>query len=145
MKNETLLINILDRSGSMQGLTTETILGFNTLIEEQKKIDTPTKVYTVLFDGGREGYYTVLHKFVDLKDVPALTEKEYNPNGYTALNDAIGITLTAVGKILADLPEYERPDKVLVTIITDGEENASREYNSQLIKEMVERQKNAYN
>lgn len=138
-KNLTELVFILDRSGSMQGLTTETIGGFNSLVEKQKQ-EGDAYLTTVLFDDA----YEVLHDHVDIQRVPTLTQREYYARGCTALLDAVGRTIDAVGRRLAETPEENRPGKVIFTITTDGMENASREYTLARIKEMITHQRNVY-
>lgn len=139
-KNLTELIMILDMSGSMHNLQADTIGGYNTLLEEQKKEEGNAKVTTVLFDDR----YILLHDREDINNVKPLTEKEYSPMGMTAMLDAIGKTLVSVGQKLAATPEEERPSKVLVTIITDGYENSSKEFNWATIKSMIKEQREKY-
>ena len=141
MKNLTEIICIVDRSGSMQAIKTDVIGNFNSFLEKQKNEQGEAKLTLVLFDNE----ITTLHDGLDLKDVPNLTNETYAPNGYTALYDAVGITIDNVGKRLASTDESERPDKVLVVILTDGQENSSKVYtNVEKVKEMVTIQKNVY-
>lgn len=139
-ENLTEMVFVLDRSGSMSGLAADTIGGFNELIEKQKKIEGDAYVTTVLFDHE----YEVLHDHVALKDVAPLTDKEYFARGSTALLDAVGRTINAVGARLAAAPEEERPEHVVFVITTDGMENASREYTAKQVREMVEHQQQKY-
>lgn len=139
-ENLTELVFILDRSGSMSGLERDTIGGFNSMLEKQKKESGEAFVTTVLFDDK----YKLLHDRNDIKRVNAITEKEYYVRGSTALLDAIGITINNIGIALSDTNEEERPGKVLFVIITDGMENSSREFSYEKIKEMVEHQKSKY-
>ena len=139
-ENSTELVFILDRSGSMSGLETDTIGGFNSMLEKQKKESGEAFVTTVLFDDK----YEVLHDRYDIKGVNLLTEKEYYVRGSTALLDAIGITINNIGKALSDTKEEDRPGKVLFVIITDGMENSSREFSYEKVKKMVEHQKSKY-
>jgi uncharacterized protein YegL len=139
-ENLTELVFILDRSGSMSGLEKDTIGGFNSMLEKQKKESGEAFVTTVLFDDK----YKLLHDRNDIKRVNAITEKEYYVRGSTALLDAIGITINNIGIALSDTNEEERPGKVLFVIITDGMENSSREFSYEKIKEMVEHQKSKY-
>ena len=134
------MIFIIDRSGSMSGLEDETMGGFNSLIEKQKREPGEAYVTTVLFDNE----YEVLHDRVALRDVPKMTNAQYWPRGTTALLDAIGKTVNDVGKRLSETPEEERPEQVIVVITTDGYENASREYSRSKVKEMIERQQKEY-
>ena len=123
-ENLTELVFILDRSGSMAGLETDTIGGFNSMIEKQKEEQGDAHVTTVLFDHE----YKLLHDHVDLKDIKPMTREEYSARGSTALLDAIGKTIDDVGVRLNDTPEEERPSKVIFVITTDGYENTSRVY-----------------
>ncbi len=141
MKNDlTELVFILDRSGSMSGLEGDTIGGFNSMLEKQKKEEGECFVSTVLFDNEAE----VLHDRVRLRDVAPLTDRDYTVRGCTALLDAIGGAIHHIGNI----HKYARPEDVpghtLFVITTDGMENASRRYNAQRVKEMIERQKTKY-
>lgn len=140
-KDLTEIIFILDRSGSMGYLTEDTIGGYNTYIENQKKEKGEALVTTVLFDNE----YEILHNGVNIKDIKPLTNKEYFARGMTALLDAVGMTVTSVGERLNKTPEEERPEKVIMIITTDGQENASKEYTRDRIKEMIEEQTNKYN
>jgi uncharacterized protein YegL len=139
-ENFTEIVSILDRSGSMSGLTQDTIGGFNTFIGEQKLVPGNAAVTTVLFDDK----YEVLHNGVNLNDILPITEKDYSARGCTALLDAVGKTVNSIGEKLSRMPEQERPSKVIFLIITDGMENASQEFTHAQIKEMIERQKNIY-
>lgn len=139
-KNLTEMVFILDRSGSMHDLTNDTIGGFNSMIENQKKEEGEAFVTTVLFDD----QYELLHDHVDIQQVEPITNKEYYARGCTALLDAIGKTINSIGNRLSGTPEDERPDKVIFIITTDGFENASREFNKSTIKEMIEHQQNKY-
>ena len=135
----TELVFILDRSGSMGGLESDTIGGFNSMIEKQKK--EPGKVYvsTVLFDNRSE----VLHDRINLEDVPLMTEKDYYVRGSTALVDAIGGAIHHIVNIHKYAREEDVPEKTMFIITTDCMENASRHYSSNQIKAMIERQKEA--
>lgn len=140
-QNLTSINVIIDRSGSMSGLATDTIGGFNGFVAEQKLIPGD-----VLFTLCTFSYSTTfVHDSVALADVPDLNPTTYAPSGGTALLDAMGETMDSVGAKLAALPEEERPSKVLFLIITDGQENSSSKYTASQIKTMVEHQKEAYN
>ena len=139
-KDLTEIIFILDRSGSMGSLTEDTIGGYNSYIESQKKEKGEALVTTVLFDDE----YEILNNGVNIKELKPLTNKEYFARGMTALLDAIGKTITDVGVRLNNTPEEERPEKVIMVITTDGKENASKEYSRTRIKEMIEEQTNKY-
>ena len=139
-KNLTEIVFILDRSGSMGHLTDDTIGGFNTFIENQKKEDGEAVLTTVLFDN----QYELLHDGVNLKDVNPLTNKEYFARGTTALMDAVGKTINTIGNRLSNTKEEDKPSKVIMVITTDGAENASMEFTQPQIKEMIEHQTNKY-
>ncbi len=138
MKNNlTELVFILDRSGSMGGLESDTIGGFNAMIEKQRKEEGDALVTTVLFDDAIE----TLHDRKPLADVPRMTEKDYFVRGCTALIDAIGDTVRRI----ADIHRYARPEDVpertVFVITTDGMENASRRFTSKEVKRMIEEKK----
>ena len=139
-ENLTEIVFILDESGSMQPLTDDTIGGFNSYVEEQKKEPGEAYLTTVLFDDR----YIILHDHINLKDVPSLTDHEYRPTGMTALMDAIGKTINNVGHRLANTPEEERPSHVIFVITTDVYENASREFTRTQVKRMIEHQQEKY-
>lgn len=137
--NTTDMIFILDRSGSMSGLESDTIGGFNSTIEKQKKEEGEVFVTTILFDNKIE----LLHNRVNIKDIKNMTDKEYYVRGSTALLDAIGdgISLEKTAQITAEKEGKAKADKVIFVIITDGMENASKEYNYEAIKNMINTQK----
>lgn len=139
-ENLTQIVFILDRSGSMEDLTDDTIGGFNSFIVEQKKQEGEAILTTVLFDDK----YEVLHDAVSIKDVKLLTSKDYFARGSTALLDAVGMTISRVGQKLSDMKEEARPSKVIVVITTDGMENNSHEFSKQQIQAMIEHQTNKY-
>ncbi|MGD9901570.1 MAG: hypothetical protein AB7S44_03430 [Spirochaetales bacterium] len=132
-QNLTELIFILDKSGSMGGLEKDTIGGFNSLIEKQKSVAGDANITTVLFDNS----YSVIHKRVPIKQLQPLTENEYFVGGSTALLDAMGITIEDISDEIADLVEDEKPEKVVVVTVTDGEENSSRAFNLSQIRKIV--------
>ena len=134
------VVFILDRSGSMGGLESDTIGGFNSMLEKQRKIEGKAFITTVLFDD----QYELLHDRVNIDKVKNITEKEYFVRGSTALLDAIGKTIAKEKAIQDTLGKNEKADKVLFVIITDGLENASREYNSSTVKKLIETQKEKY-
>lgn len=140
-KDSTEVVFILDRSGSMAHLTDDTIGGFNSFIEKQKTEPGECKLTTVLFDD----QYEILHDGVDLKKVSDLTNTEYFARGMTALLDAVGRTINAVGDRLNKTDESERPEQVIFVITTDGMENSSTEFTAEKIKEMVSHQEDTYN
>ena len=138
--NLTEMVFILDMSGSMSDLASDTIGGYNSLIEEQKKQAGDANITTVLFDDR----YIILHDRVDIKKVNPLTSSEYCPRGLTAMLDAVGRTINSIGEKLAATPEAERPGNVVVTIITDGYENSSKEYTWKAVQDMIKEQREKY-
>jgi len=140
-ENLTELIFIVDQSGSMMHLTEDTIGGFNSLIDAQKNVPGEALVTLTLFDHN----VTTPLKHINLKDVRHIDHSTYCAKGMTALLDAIGITVDDVGKRLAETDEADRPSKVMVVIITDGEENSSKQFTKEQIKNKLEEQTNKYN
>ncbi len=142
MKNNNIteLVFILDRSGSMGGLESDTIGGFNSMLAKQKKEEGTAYVSTVLFDHETE----VLHDRVPIDKVAPMTDKDYTVRGCTALLDAIGKSVHHIGNI----HKYARPEDVpshtLFVITTDGMENASRAYSGKDIKRLIEKQQKRY-
>ena len=136
MNNITELVFILDKSGSMCGLESDTIGGYNALIKKQKVEEGNALVSTILFSDDIK----VIHDRVNLKEIKPLTDKEYYIEGCTALLDAMGKTINHIKYIHKNLKE-EAPSKTLFVITTDGLENASREYTYQNVKTLIESQK----
>jgi len=128
------------KSGSMSGLEADTIGGYNAMLKKQKAAEGEAYITTVLFDNN----YELLHDRIEIKAVSPITDKEYYVGGTTALLDAIGRTINKIGNAQKHTAEDYRADKVLFVIITDGMENASREYSYDKVKAMVERQKAKY-
>lgn len=136
--NLTELVFILDRSGSMSGLESDTIGGFNAMLEKQKKQAGACLVSTVLFDS----FSTVLHDRLPLEEVARMTEGDYQVGGCTALIDALGDAIRHIGNIHKYARKEDVPAHTLFVIMTDGMENASRRFSSDEVKQMIERQKN---
>ena len=136
----TEIVFVIDESGSMFDLTSDTIGGFNSLIAKQKEEPGEAKITLVLFSDS----YRTVYNAQDVNTVPNLDHHSYRPGGCTALLDALGDTINQVGIRLAATPENERPGKVLFVIITDGYENASNEFTKSKVKEMIEHQKGKY-
>ena len=141
MKNNTTeLVFILDKSGSMAGLESDTIGGFNAMIEKQKNEEGNCFVSTVLFSN----YSQVIHDRKNLTDIAPLTSKDYQVGGCTALIDAIGGAIHHIGNIHKYARSEDVPAHTMFIITTDGMENASQRYTSEKVKAMIERQKSKY-
>lgn len=139
-KGLTELVFILDRSGSMSGLEGDTIGGYNSMLKKQKDEDGEAIITTVLFDDR----YEVLHDRVNIKRIEPITEKQYYVRGSTALLDAVGRTINKMVHEKRHTPESEQAEHVMFVITTDGMENASREFNYERVRTMIEYQKNNY-
>ncbi|WP_248404084.1 vWA domain-containing protein [Butyrivibrio fibrisolvens] len=139
-KGYTEIIYILDRSGSMGGLESDTIGGFNSMMEQQKKTGEKAVVSTVLFDDVCE----VIHDRVPIEKVEKMTDKQYYVRGCTALLDAVGGAIHHIGNVHKYAREEDRPEKTIVVITTDGMENASCKYSRDKIEKMVKRQQKKY-
>jgi len=140
-KDYTKIVFVVDRSGSMGNIAKDIIGGYNKFIADQKALKHGTcDVSFYQFDN----VYEAVYENTPLDFVKDLDGKTYVPRGGTALLDAVGRTIDQVGKQLAALKEEQRPEKVLVVIITDGEENSSNVYNSEKIKQMVTHQTDHY-
>ena len=141
MKNNlTEIVFILDRSGSMGGLETDTIGGFNAMLERQKKAEGEALLSTLLFSNETE----VLHDRTDIRQVEPLSLQDYRVGGSTALLDAIGGAIRHIGNLHRETRPEERPAHTLFVITTDGQENASRRYGYAELKRLLERQKERY-
>lgn len=138
--NMTELVFILDRSGSMAGLEKDTIGGFNAMLEKQKAVKGKCMITSVLFNNE----YKVLHDRIDIRAVSPMTEKQYYVGGSTALLDAIGKTIHKIASVQKNTLAPFRAKKVIFVIITDGEENASREYTIDHIKSMIKKERDQY-
>lgn len=136
----TELVFILDHSGSMSGLEKDTIGGFNSMLEKQRREPGEAVVSTILFDNRIE----VIHDRVPLADVPDLTDRDYFVRGCTALLDAVGGAIHHIGNVHRYARKKDVPEKTLFIITTDGMENASRYYTYDKVSHMIRRQKKRY-
>lgn len=140
-KGLTEVVFILDRSGSMSGLEADTIGGFNSLIEKQKKEEGEAYISTVLFDDVTD----VVYDRVPVSKVEPMTDKQYYVRGCTALLDAVGGAIHHISNVHRYAREEDRPEKTMFIITTDGMENASSRYSYDKVKKMIERQKEKFN
>ena len=136
-KNLTELVFILDRSGSMSGLESDTIGGYNSFLEKQKEEDGSCLVSTVLFNQ----HSKVIHDRVDLVKIEKMERKDYLASGTTALIDAMGDAIHHIKNVHKYIRKEDVPANTIFVIITDGLENASHKYSSDDVKKMVEQQK----
>ena len=139
-KNLTELIFILDRSGSMSGLESDTIGGYNSLLAKQREEEGEALVSTLLFDDRTE----LVHDRVLIGEVAELTSREYYVRGSTALLDAVGGAIHHIGNIHRYAREEDKPARTLMVITTDGMENASTRYRLAEVREMIRRQRDKY-
>mgnify|MGYP004607703571 FL=1 len=128
------LVFVLDRSGSMGGLESDTIGGFNGMLAKQKKEDGEANVTTVLFDDQVE----IIHDRFPIAAVKPLTDDDYYVRGLTALLDAVGSTVKKIENVQKRLPEDLKAEKVIFVITTDGQENSSNEYTAKMVRRMIE-------
>ena len=135
--NLTELVFILDRSGSMSGLESDTIGGYNAMLAKQKEAEGEAIVTTVLFNHE----YELLHDRINVKGIAPLSQKDYEVSGTTALLDAIGHSINKIKKAQNATTKEHQAEKVLFVITTDGLENSSSEYDYKKIKQMIEQQK----
>lgn len=126
-KNLTEIVLIVDKSGSMNTIKNDTIGGVNSFLKSQKEEDGETTITLVLFDSDTN----VVYQSIDIQSAAELTNKTYIPNGSTALYDSLGISLKLIKKRIDELSEEEKPEKVIVAVVTDGVENSSRLVNKE--------------
>ena len=138
-KGLTELVFVVDRSGSMGGLESDTIGGFNATLEAHRSAEGEAVVSTVLFDNEIE----VLHDRLPIAEVAPISETEYWVRGCTALLDAVGSAVSHIGRVHGYLPEERRPEHTIVVITTDGMENASREYGYEQVKQLIKQKEAA--
>jgi uncharacterized protein YegL len=140
-KGLTEIVYILDQSGSMSNIKSDAIGGFNSFLNEQKSVEGEANMTIIFFDHE----YIVYNSGQNLQSVEPLNDRIYVPRGNTGLYDAVGKTIVDVGNRLAETPENERPERVIIAIFTDGEENCSKLYTAEDIGRMIEHQQTAYN
>ena len=141
MKNGlTEIVFILDKSGSMSGLESDTIGGYNSFLEKQKKEEGEAYVSTVLFSDSSN----VIHDRVPIKKIEPMNDKQYSVGGCTALLDAIGGAIKHIGNVHKYAREEDRPEKTVFVITTDGQENSSHIYDYEKIKKLVKKQQEKY-
>ncbi len=140
-KGLTELVMILDKSGSMHGLEADTIGGFNSMIEKQKKENGEVLVSVVLFNEKAD----VIYDRKDIRAIEPMNDRQYCVSGCTALLDAVGRAIRHIKRVHKYSPENTVPEKTLFIITTDGMENASREYTYAEVKKMIEKQKAKHN
>ncbi len=128
---------ILDRSGSMESMVEHVVSGFNEFVKLQRDAN----ISLAQFDHE----YTLVYDQIPVSRVPSMTRSTFQPRGMTALNDALGHTIDNVGKRLSELSEANRPEKVVILVITDGYENYSSDYSRERVAEMIKHQRNKYN
>lgn len=141
IQNHTEIVCIIDRSGSMEPITTESIEGFNNFLYEQKKEEGTASVTLYLFNNN----LSLIYENLPINSTPYLDQNNYKPNGGTALLDAIGTVIDSTGVRLSKTAEPNRPEKVLICILTDGEENQSKIYNRIEILKKITHQTVNYN
>lgn len=134
---KTEIICIIDKSGSMNKIKNDAIGGFNAFLQEQRKLEDDTRMSVVLFDSS----YRMIQESVLLTEANELDEVNYIPGSMTALYDAIGFSIEKTLESIKSRPDSEKPDRVLVIILTDGEENRSHEYTREAIFNMIEEQR----
>ncbi|MBQ6719458.1 MAG: VWA domain-containing protein [Oscillospiraceae bacterium] len=139
-KNLTEIVFILDRSGSMCGLESDTIGGFNSMMEKQRRQEGEAYISTILFNNNSE----VIHDRIPLDKVPNLTDKDYYVQGCTALLDAVGGAIRHISNIHKYAREEDIPEKTIFVITTDGIENASRHYDYEKVKSMIEERRDQH-
>lgn len=140
MKNCTDISFILDRSGSMQSCREATISGFNNFLSEQKKLPGEALINIYQFDD----QYDTVYSGKPIAGAQELTAATFVPRGSTALLDAIGRTISTTGARLAAIPDAQRPDKIIIVIVTDGGENASHEFTKQQVFDLISHQRDKY-
>ncbi|MDD3925236.1 MAG: VWA domain-containing protein [bacterium] len=136
-ENYTHISIILDRTGSMEGIRDDIIGGFNAFLKEQK--EQPGKATLTLVQFDTQDPYEIIHSFRPIAEIPELTRKTYVPRASTPLLDAMGRGINDLEGKLAAIKEEEQPSKVIAVVVTDGQENSSREFSREQVKSMIEK------
>jgi hypothetical protein len=139
--NHSHILFLLDRSGSMGAIKSAVIEGFNAFITSQREVDGTADFTLIQFDDK----YEAVFKDVDLSEVPMLTDYNFIPRGMTALLDAMGRAIDELGGTLRSKKEADRPEKVIVAVLTDGQENASVKFTQKEVRKRIEHQQSFYN
>jgi len=144
-KGLTEIVAIIDKSGSMSGLQSKTIEGFNEFLNDQKELDEKANFSLILFSSYNKEQ--IIFDSIDINEATELNKMNYAPRGTTALYDAIGKTIKSLNKRIKNLNKKERPERVLFVILTDGQENSSRIFNKKMISKMINKKekKNKWN
>ena len=138
--NFSEIVSIIDRSGSMESLRSDAVGGMNAFIETQKAVPGEANFTLIFFNHG----YQVIHDAQPLHAVQPIAEADYVPQGMTALLDAVGRAIDDLGNRLAQTPEDQRPENVIIAILTDGLENSSKDYSRAKVAAMIKHQQEAY-
>lgn len=134
-KDYTHITVVLDRTGSMESIRDDTIGGFNTFLKKQQSESGRATLTLVQFD--TQDPYEVIHRFKPIKKVPALTRETYVPRASTPLLDTLGRTINDLEKSLVKLKVNNQPSKIIVAVVTDGQENSSKEFTKKQIETMI--------
>lgn len=138
----TEIVFIVDRSGSMIEIQKDMIGGFNAFIRDQQKLSTACKVSFYQFDSNGKEFLETVYENKYLSEVPELTLETFVPRGGTPLYDSVAKAIRRTEERLASLPEYDRPERILIVCITDGEENSSIEWKAEQVKEVIKDKQN---
>lgn len=136
----TEIVCVVDQSSSMGSVRDEVISGINQFIKDQRELDGKANFTLILFDSTAK----IVYDGIDINNMPNLDHSSYRPQGWTAMNDGIAMGINRIGAKLHGMPESERPSKVIFAIMTDGEENSSKEFTTENIKDMIDHQTEKY-
>jgi hypothetical protein len=145
-QNLTDITIVLDESGSMSHARDKTISAINEFISGQKQTDGECRISLITFNANQFGgdWYKQIWNGINIKEIAYLSRESYSPSGGTALYDALGKTIQETGVRFKNIREENRPSKVLFVIMTDGEENSSRKFTLNRLKDMITEQENKY-